>query len=105
MNAGPIGIFQSPNIIRDIQQLPEFKMIASQFRDDLGHKIVEAKKDMKMNNRKLTGFLVSPHYYGMLLTFCYDMIDKPVKHNEKPLMYGLPIIEDEVVSTIAFSFE
>ena len=52
MQAEPVRVFQSPNIVRDLRALPEFKIVAQQFRDDLGHKLVEHKKKIKTDGYK-----------------------------------------------------
>jgi len=104
MQAGPVRVFQSPNIVRDLRALPEFKIAAQQFRDDLGHKMVEHKKKLKTDGNKLCGFIMSPEYKAMLLTFCPDLVMLPTRPGEPAMMYGIPIEEDEV-STIAFKFE
>ena len=104
MQAGPVSIFQSPNIVRDLRVLPEFKTVAQQFRDDLGHKMVEHKKKIKTDGNKLCGFIVSPEYKAMLFTFCSDLVQLPTIMGELPMLYGMPI-EDGEVSNIAFKFE
>ena len=104
MQARPVAIFQSPNIVRDLRALPEFKIAAQQFRDDLGHKMVEHKKKIKTDGNKLCGFIMTPEYKAMLFTFCPDLVQIPAHLGELPMLYGMPIEEGEV-STIAFKFE
>ena len=104
MRAGPVAIFQSPNVVRDLRALPEFKIVAQQFRDDLGHKMVENKKKIKADGNKLCGFIMSTEYKNMLLTFCPDVVQLPLHSDEPTMLYGMPIEEGEV-SNIAFKFE
>jgi len=37
-------IFESPNICRDLPMTPEYRTLAAQVRDNLGHKMVEVKE-------------------------------------------------------------
>jgi hypothetical protein len=104
MSAEPIAFFQSPNICWNIRATNEFKRLSEQFRDELGHNVVMSKKRLKEEGKTLCGFLVSPGYKAMLITFCPELIQFPTRLGEPILMYGLPLKEDEEVSTIAFQF-
>lgn len=100
-----IGIFQSPNICRDLPNTPEFKILANKVRDDFGHQIVEVKKQFAIDKKILTGFKVSPTYKSMLQLFCPDVYQMPIKKDDPAMIYGLPITEDDETTSIAFQFE
>lgn len=98
-------LFQSPNICRDLSNIPEFKVLANLVRDDFGYEIVSAKKNLYAQKKILVGFRVSPTYKNMLSLFCPDVVDISIKVGEPMKIYGLPVIEDEEVSCIQFEFK
>ena len=97
-------IFESPNICRDLPMTPEYRTLAAQVRDNLGHKMVEVKRVFHEQKKTLIGFRVSPVYMAMLRLFCPDVISA-FKKDDPALLYGLPVVEDEEVSVIQFEFK
>src|SRR4030042_439528 len=100
-----IRVFQSPNICRDMPRTQEFKTLANKVREDFSNKMAETQKKFKLEKLVLTGIKANPTYKKMLELFCPDIFSMPLKYGESAKVYGLPVVEDEDVSSIAFEFK